>query len=123
MSVNTGGIGEEVLKYGESRCDGSIFCDVLLDGIFAEETVAGCGEVFVSGVINGSVGLTGFFALWSYLCDIVTTWKSSALNVVSALFHSVIEAEFAITVISSSHDSLATEPGPWGSNLATIASH
>ena len=79
--------------------------------------------VLVIGVVDRRVGLACGLAFWLNLFNIIAAWESLRGDVVSALRHGVVEAEFAIAEVSSTDDSAIFEPFPWGSNLSTIAAH
>lgn len=71
---------------------------------------------------NGGVAWAGFVTGWLNLLDIVTDWEGFAVNVMSALWHGVVVTKSVITVVSSGNDTSVLEPGPWGSDLSSIAS-
>ena len=79
-------------------------------------------EVVVAGVVKSSVGLAGGLANW------VNSWNERAVletfssDVVSAGWHSVVEAEFVLTERTARNNTLSHEPGPWSGDLTTIAS-
>ena len=55
------------------------------------------------------------------LSDIIAGWKGVRGDVMSTLFHGVVEASASGAIVSTSHNTLSLEPGPWGENLTTIA--
>ena len=72
--VDTGLVGWEVLVDGEGGGNGSVVEDILLDLVNTSDSVGGSGVVLVTGVVEGSVGLAGGFALWVNLCHIIAAW-------------------------------------------------
>jgi len=123
VSVDTALIGKEVLIDGESSSDGTMLVDIRLDGIDTSETIRRGSEVLVASVIDGGVGLAGALALGFDLNDVIAATKAGSGDVVSALGHGVVEAEFIITKVTTGNNTSRVKPGPGSSNLTTVATH
>lgn len=79
--------------------------------------------MFVRRVVNGGISLARFLALGLNLDNIVAASETWSSNVMSALGHGVVEAEFVITKVTTGNNTSAVEPSPRGTNLTTIATH
>ena len=76
----------------------------------------------VTLVVDEFVCLASALANWVDSGDVVAAFHAFDSDVMGALWHGVVEAQFVFTVSTSGNDTSSLEPGPWGANLTTIAS-
>jgi len=124
--VDTGLVGREVLVDGEGSGDSSVLSDVsldLIDVVDHAEAIALSGQVLVSAVINSGVARARRIALGSDLSNLFARLQGLRVDVVGALGHGVVVAEFVVAEVSSRNDTLPGEPFPGGCDLASVAAH
>ena len=119
--VNTGRVGQEVLVDREGSGDGTVSIDVGFDVCNSLDTVAGGTEVLIVGVGASWVIGASLGALGGNSRDVIAARKRGSGDVVSALWHRVVEASAGGTVVTASNNSRFLEPAPRSADLTTIA--
>jgi len=77
--------------------------------------------LLVSSVVNGGVGGARVVASGLNLNDIVARAEGRGSNVMGALAHGVVIAQLVISIVSAGNNTGLGEPGPGGTDLATVA--
>lgn len=95
--------------------------DLHLDVVDTGNSVAGGTLNFVGGVVDGSVGLALGFADGVDGGGSIAAGEGVGCDVVSALGHGVVVAQFILAVVSTGDDTSSLEPVPGGGNLTTVA--
>eukprot|EP00353_Schmidingerella_taraikaensis_P008653 CAMPEP_0185577312 /NCGR_PEP_ID=MMETSP0434-20130131/9842_1 /TAXON_ID=626734 ORGANISM="Favella taraikaensis, Strain Fe Narragansett Bay" /NCGR_SAMPLE_ID=MMETSP0434 /ASSEMBLY_ACC=CAM_ASM_000379 /LENGTH=217 /DNA_ID=CAMNT_0028194859 /DNA_START=43 /DNA_END=697 /DNA_ORIENTATION=+ len=121
MLVDARLVGQEVLVDGEGRGHCSVLLDVSLNVGDTTEAIAGGREVLVVGVDAAWVIRARLRASGRNLLDVVTERKSLAVDVMGALLHCVVVASAGSAEVAAGDDAASAEPGPRGSDLATVA--
>ena len=122
VGVDSGLVGQEVLVDGEGSGHSSVGGNLLLDAVDTSDVVGGGGVVLVRVPVTVDTIWAALWAGWGNLGDVVAGWEDITGDVVSALWHGVGVAEVLVAIVSTGDDTGALEPGPWGSDLTTIAS-
>lgn len=119
--VDTLLVGEEIFVDGEGGGDSAVLVDLLLDVLDASDAVAGSAQDLLVTVDEVVVGLALGLADWGNLGGVLAVVETLNFDVMSALRHGVVVAELTLAKVTSGDGSGSGEPGPWGTNLTTVA--